>query len=220
VSGSESVFHRIPGEGWLVLLGSSPELGGETADLMEQLIARLDLARPVAAIVAPDADPDEVNRLLESFEEWLGAEAGYLELDTDLATAGWEDSGLLVLAGGDPELWVGTLAEEERQRLRRALEQGCIILAVGGVAAAFGSTCLSSIQPDRLVPALDWISELLITFLPEEVHSPAVRSWMQAAERRLALRLEAGSILALGPEDRVERWGVAAPEITLGKGWG
>jgi len=220
MAGSDSVFRRIPGEGWLVLLGSSPELGGDTADLMERLIARLDLARPLAAIVAEDCDPEEVNRLLESFEEWLGTEAGYLELDTDLETAGWEDSGLLLLAGDDPELWVDTLEDEHRRRMRRALEQGAVILAVGGVAAAFGSVCLSSVRPGRLVPALDWISDALIVLLPEDAHSPAVREWMTQAERRLALRLEVGSILALGPDELVERWGAAAPEVILGKGWG
>ena len=47
MSGPEQVFRRIPGEGWLVLAGSNPELGGETADLMERLLERLDLARPM-----------------------------------------------------------------------------------------------------------------------------------------------------------------------------
>ena len=104
MSRPEQVFRRIPGEGWLVLAGSNPELGGETADLMERLLERLDLARPIAAIVAPDCDPDQVNALLESLEEWLGVETGYLELDTDLEVEGWEESGLLLLEGDDPEL--------------------------------------------------------------------------------------------------------------------
>jgi hypothetical protein len=219
MSGQEQVFRRIPGEGWLVLAGSNPELGGETADLMERLLERLDLARPVAAIAAPDCDPDELNELLESLEEWLGVEAGYLELDTDLETEGWEESGLLVLEGDDPELWVEALQDEHRQRLRRALEQGGLILAIGGVAAAFGSQCLSSVRPDSLVPALEWISESVIVLEPEDAHGAAVGAWIQQAERRLVLRLEPGSILAIGPDDKVARWSAAAPEIMLGKGW-
>src|SRR3972149_3703592 len=81
MAGMERVFRRIEGEGWLVLAGAVPELGGETADLMERLLARLDLSRPVAAIAASGTGASEVNELLEALEEWLGAEAGYPELD-------------------------------------------------------------------------------------------------------------------------------------------
>src|SRR3990172_4732408 len=138
MSGPERVFRRIPGEGWLVLAGSSPELGGETADLMERLLERVDLGRPIAAIAAPDCDPDQVNGLLESLEEWLGVETGYLELDTDLEVEGWEESGLLLLEGDDPELWVDALQGETQRRLRRAMEQGGLILAIGGAAGGVG----------------------------------------------------------------------------------
>ena len=120
----DQVFRRVAGDGWLVLAGSNPELGGETAELMERLLEHLDLARGITAIAAPDCDPDEVNELLESFEEWLGVEAGYLELDTDLATEGWEEMGLLLLEGDDPELWVEALQGEALDRLRRALKSG------------------------------------------------------------------------------------------------
>jgi len=219
MSRPEQVFRRIPGEGWLVLAGSNPELGGETADLMERLLERLDLARPIAAIAAPDCDPDQVNALLESLEEWLGVETGYLELDTDLEVEGWEESGLLLLEGDDPELWVDALRGETQRRLRRAMEQGGLILAIGGAAGAFGSHCLSPIRPDRLLPALDWISESVVVLQPEDAHGEVVRDWIQQEERRLVLRLEPGSILALGPVEKVERWGAAAPEIILGKGW-
>ena len=219
MSRPEQVFRRIPGEGWLVLAGSNPELGGETADLMERLLERLDLARPIAAIVAPDCDPDQVNALLESLEEWLGVETGYLELDTDLEVEGWEESGLLLLEGDDPELWVDALQGETQRRLRRAMEQGGLILAIGGAAGAFGSQCLSPIRPDSLLPALDWISDSVVVLQPEDAHGEAVRDWLQQEERRLVVRLEPGSILALGPVEKVERWGAAAPEIILGKGW-
>jgi hypothetical protein len=219
MSGPEQVFRRIPGEGWLVLAGSNPELGGETADLMERLLERLDLSRPIGAIAAPDVDPQEVNELLESLEEWLGIEAGYLELDTDLATEGWEESGLLLLEGDDPELWVAALDDEDRLRLRQVLEQGGMILAIGGVASAFGSHVPSMIRPDTLVPGLDWIPETLVVLEEEDAQGVTTREWIRQGERRLVLRLQTGSILALGPDDRVERWGVSPPEIILGKGW-
>jgi hypothetical protein len=73
MTGLERVFRRIPGEGWLLLAGAIPELGGETADLMERLLEKLDLSRPMAAMAAPDSDSTEVNELLETLEEWLGA---------------------------------------------------------------------------------------------------------------------------------------------------
>jgi hypothetical protein len=219
MSGQELVLRRIAGEGWLILAGTNPELGGATADLMERLLERLDLARPIAAIAAPDCDPEEVNGLLESLEEWLGVEAGYLELETDLATQGWEESGLLVLEGHDPELWVTAFEAEDRKRLRQVLEQGGLILAVGGVAAAFGSHALSPVRPDMPLEALDWIPEAMIVLDPEDAHGEAARNWIGQRERRLVLLLQPGSILALGSEGKIERWGESAPEIVLGRGW-
>src|SRR3989337_2166636 len=153
MSRPEQVFRRIPGEGWLVLAGSNPELGGETADLMERLLERLDLARPIAAIAAPDCGPEQVNELLESLEEWLGVETGYLELDTDLEVEGWEESGLLLLEGDDPELWIDALQGEPQRRLRRAMEQGGLILAIGGAAGAVGSQRPFPVPPGPPGPA-------------------------------------------------------------------
>ncbi len=220
MAGLERVFRRIPGEGWLILAGAVPELGGETADLMERLLERLDLSRPLAAMAAADSDSSEVNELLESLEEWLGAEAGYLELDTDMGTVGWEDSGLLLLIGDDPEVWIDSLRGEPLERLRRALLHGTIILAVGGACRAFGTQVVSAIRGESFVPGLDWIAEAMVVADAAEAGSEIVRSWLQSDEPRLVFLLQPSSILALGPEQQVERWGQAPPEIILGSGWG
>jgi hypothetical protein len=220
MTGLERVFRRIPGEGWLLLAGAIPELGGETADLMERLLEKLDLSRPIAAMAAPDSDSTEVNELLETLEEWLGAEAGYLELDTDLGIDGWEDSGLLILIGDDPEIWIEALRGEADERLRRALFQGTLILAVGGAARAFGTQVVSTIRGEAIVPALNWIPGTMLVADSAEAGSKTVRSWLQSDEERLVMVLEPSSILALGPEHEVERWGRVPPEIVLGSGWG
>jgi len=220
MTGLERVFRRVPGEGWLVLAGAVPELGGETADLMERLLEKIDLSRPMAAMAAPDSDSTELNVLLETLEEWLGGEAGLLELDTDLGIDGWEDSGLLILIGDDPEIWIEALRGEADERLRRALLQGTLILAVGGAARAFGTQVVSSVRGEDLVPALNWIPGTMLASDSAEARSRAVRSWLQSDEQRLVMYLEPSSILALGPEHQVERWGRVAPEVTLGSGWG
>ncbi len=216
----ERVFRRIPGEGWLILAGAIPELGGDTADLMERLLERLDLSRPIVAIADADSDSSQMNELLESLEEWLGAEAGFLELDTDLSAEGWEESGLLLLIGDDPEIWTDALRGESLARLRRALLNGTIILAVGGAGRAFGMQVVSAVRGDMFVPALNWIPETMVATDATEAGSEIVRSWLQNEEPRIVLFLEPTSILALGPEQQVERWGQAAPGIILGSGWG
>jgi hypothetical protein len=66
---------------------------------------------------------------------------------------------------------------------------------------------------------LDWISNAIIVLDPEDARNQAVLDWVGQEERRLILNLEPGSILALGPEGEVERWGAAPPEIILGRGW-
>lgn len=219
MAGAEEVFQRVPGEGWLVLAAAIPELGGPTADLMERLLVRLDLSRPIAAIAAPDSDADQVNEFLESVDEWLNTEAGLIELDTDLETEGWEDSGLLVLVGDDPELWVEGLGEQGGQRLRAALERGAVILAVGGAAGALGEKAAARLRPGELVDGLAWLPGSLLLQAPGEEDLIEVSAWLQDDQPRIALRLQAGSILALGPRGEVERWGEPAPELVLGRGW-
>jgi hypothetical protein len=102
MSGPEQVFRRIPGEGWLVLAGSNPELGGETADLMERLLERLDLASLIAAIRTRSVTDRST---LLSPGEWLGVETGYTRTRHGPGIEGWK-SRSVAAAGDDPELAV------------------------------------------------------------------------------------------------------------------
>ncbi len=219
MAGVEEVFRKVPGDGWLVLAAAIPELGGPTADLMERLLGRLDLSRPIAAIAAPDSDADQVNEFLESIEDWLSTETGLLELDTDLETEGWEGSGLLLLVGDDPELWIEALRAEAGERLRTGLERGAVVLAVGGAAGALGEKALAGMRPGELVDGLAWLPGSLLLHAPGDEDLGEVRNWLQADLPRTALRLQTGSIMALGPQGEVERWGEPAPELILGRGW-
>lgn len=216
---TEEVFRRIPGDGWLVLAASMPELGGPTADLMERLLARLDLSRPIVALVAPDSDTDQVNEFVETIEDWLGTEVGYLELDTDLETEDWENSGMLLLVGEDPELWVEAMSQGAGLRLRSGLARGALVLAVGGAGSALGEQALASLRPGELIPGLGWMPGSLLLEEPGDENHRAVKSWLQNDEPRYALRLHPGSILAFGPNGEVERWGEPAPQVVLGSGW-
>jgi hypothetical protein len=112
------------------------------------------------------------------------------------------------------------LRGESIERLRRALLNGTIILAVGGAGRAFGMQVLSAVLDETFVPALNWIPETMVVADAVEAGSEIVRFWLQNDEPRLVLYLGPSSILALGPGQRVERWGQAPPEIILGSGWG
>lgn len=219
MSGPADVFHRREGEGWLVLAGSIPEFGGRTANLMDRLLGHLDLSRPIAAIVGPDADAAEVQDFLEAMEEWLGTEAGVLEADTDLDVAGWDDSGLLMLFGEDPEAWTEALIGSAGDRLDQAFARGTVVFAIGGATALFGAQWISAVRPEVLLPGLAWLPAVMILTDPGEAHGTVVHSWLQGDERRVAILLDPGSVLALGPEGAVESWSDAAPEVLLGKGW-
>lgn len=219
VANPSDVFHLRGGEGWLILAGSIPELGGRTAGLMDRLLAHLDLSRPIAAVVGIDAEPAEVQDFLETLEEWLGTEAGVLEADTDLEVPGWEDSGLLMLIGDDREAWMEALAGSAGDRLDQAFTRGAIILAVGGASGLFGMQWISAVRPDALVPGLDWLPSVMVLTDPGEAHGSVVRSWLQGGERRAAILLDPGSVLALGPGGAVEAWSDDAPEVLLGTGW-
>jgi hypothetical protein len=214
-----SVFRRLDGEGWLILGGSIPELGGETADLMDRLLAHLDLSRPIAAIVAADAEVGDIQELLEAVEMWLGTEAGVLELDTDLDVAGWDESGLLLLIGDEPEPWIEALQGEPGARLSAALKRGGIVFAMGGAAAAFGDRVAAAWDDPAPMEGLAWLPGTMVLVDPTSPQDEVVLSWLQESEPRTVVKLDPGSVLALGPEGEVERWSQIPPEIVLGSGW-
>lgn len=202
-----------------MLAGAIPELGGRTAGLMDHLLKRVDLARPIVAIVSPDVDPAEVQEFLDALEDWLGVEAGVLELDTDLEAVEWEQAGLLFLFGDDREAWIESLLGESGHRLERAFGGGAVVLPVGGAASIFGAEAPSDVRSDTLLTGLGWLPEAMILTDPEEAHEGAGRAWLQDEGRRILVVLEPDSILALGPDGQVEPWSDVAPEIMLGRGW-
>jgi hypothetical protein len=205
-AGAATVFRRVGASGWLVLAGSIPEPTGDSG-WMDRLLGGLDLDRPVVWLT-PDPEAIEPGRLIDDLEDALLTSVAVMSP----SEGAWEEAGLLLVQG-----FSATHLVSLGPRLRACLDDGGVILAMEASATAFGeATASSSVVQD----GLGWLPGAAILLEREYAGlEPTVRGWLQSPERRIALRLPAGSVFALGPGSEAAVWDGPPPGIVLGSGW-
>jgi len=218
MSKAEEVIHHEAKAGWVVLASQVPRLGGETPELAEHLLARMDLSRVPVCLVSPPAPP-ELKHLLDEIETLLGVAPvlidAALEPPAEMARVS-----LLILAGGDTANWVERLEDTLMgEVVLQALGSGGIIMAIGPAAGSVGSWYLGG-EGDEIGQALGWLGgALVVPGQPDPAASADVRRHLKVNPRAYALGLGEHTLVALGPAGEIEVWGASKPTIILGKGW-
>ncbi len=212
------LFSRRHVGGWLVLAPELPGFGGAYPDLAAHLLERVDLGRPAVCVCASSAELKKAGRFAEELEGLLGAECPVHLLG---GTAGLPaETAMAVLCGGDVAAWVEALsAESPTSRSLEALAEEGLVLAAGPAAGASGAWALLPSQADP-ARAAGWLTEAIV--LPganDPGEEASLRERLSGLTRLYAVALPPGSILALGPEGKVELWGSVRPTILLGGGW-
>lgn len=219
MSRAEEIFHHEGRAGWLVLASQVPRLGGETPELAERLVERMDLSRPPVCLSMEEKQAQGLDLLLEEFETLLGVRpavlSAELEPPAELALVG-----LILLTGGTSTEWVQALENTLLgEVVLQALQQGSVVFAIGPAAGAMGSWSLPE-SAEQLLPGLSWVGGAVV--LPGE-DEPAdrgpVRELLRENPKAYALGLAEHTLLALGPAGEIEVWGEAQPKIILGQGW-
>jgi hypothetical protein len=212
------LFHRGEG-GWFVLSSRVPELGGDTPQFAEHLLARMNLSRPVACLVLDSEGIPDLGSLLEELEALLGVQPAVLDaaLSPPPELAGVS---MMILAGGSTRGWIETLSGSKLGELvLSSLANGAILLALGAAAGAFGSG--ARIEGESgLVPGLGWLVGAVIlpgNSNPSEFEP--VRQYLEDNPRAYALGLAESALVAIGPDGEIEVWGESQPTIILGVGW-
>ena len=219
MSPDEEVLRHSGQAGWLVLASQVPRLGGETPELAERLLERMDLSRPPVCLTAEEAPPEGLDVLLEEFEALLGVRPAVLPAGLE-PPAELAHVGLILLTGGTIQSWVDALENTLLgEVVLQALQRGSVIFAIGPSAGAVGTWSLPESQ-DRMRSGLSWVAGAVV--LPGETE-PAdldpVREILQNNPKAYALGLAPHTLMALGPGGEIEVWGEAQPKIILGQGW-
>ncbi len=219
MSRAEDILHHEGRAGWLVLASQVPRLGGETPELAERLVERMDLSRPPVCLAMEEKQAEGLDLLLEEFETLLGVRpavlSAELEPPAELALVG-----LILLTGGTSPAWIEALDNTLLgEVVLQALQQGGVVFAIGPAAGAMGSWSLLE-GADQLLPGLSWVGGAVVLPGEEEpADSNPVRELLRENPKAYALGLAPHTLLALGPAGEIEVWGDAQPKIILGQGW-
>lgn len=214
-----ALFEGFKPQGWVMLAGALPSIGGAFPDLAGRLLERIDLSRLLLGITARSARSQGFAAFMEELGELIEAEGIILALGEE-DTYRLEDAGLIVLAGGDAREWLDALAHGGLgQRLLEFLRTEGLVLAAGAPAGVLGSWALAE-GAGRTIEALGWLpGAIVLPGASDPAALPEVRELLDSSVRRFALGLPPDTALALGPEGRAEVWSLAAPKLVLGKGW-
>ncbi len=217
--GLRDVFLRIGDEGWLVVVDRLPQLGGEISVLSERVITNVDISYPPFIIYAGSELDDAAGSFLEEIEGLLSVSVESLSL-YEAQHAEVAQPGLFILTGGTATEWINALGTSQLgDALKDSLNEGALIIAADGAAAALGSWVLER-GDENAVEGLGWLpGAIVLPWLDDPARSDQVRALLALPEPLYAIGIAGGRLFAYGPENRVELWGVSPPTLALGVGW-
>lgn len=220
----EKVFQRLHADGWLVLSGPLPSLGGETPQFAERLLEKVDLSRLPLFLTTEETIDTSMRQFIGDLETLLDVPVTVIqvhralkaELDEACMTAS-----LIVLAGGRISEWIKVFDPSiSGLKPEQIVDEGRLVLVTGPAASILGSWTFLD-KEVQLVPGLGWLKGAVV--LPEvsrPMESPAIKQLLSQQKYSYALGIPRGAILAMGPRGEIEVWSDTAPAVALGIGWG
>jgi hypothetical protein len=200
---SVNVLRWIDGRGWIVLAGGAD-------DDVRALAINRSSADGGIAVIALDGSGE---RLSDDLGD-LGAPSSYAvdvfteddeAIETKLAEAGV----VLVSSASSASEARSTLRGAAITGMQQAYANGAVILLEGESAAAFGSW----IAP--VGDGLEWLEGALILVGVQDTAARA-KLVFDVQPTAVALAIEPGSALALGPDGQIEPWGRGQVTVALG----
>lgn len=200
---AEKTLQYLSGRGWLVFSG------GHTAGspIRAQVLSRARAYGITAYISTADDGGDSV---LEDMED-LGARSGYFidpEYDdptdtiADLKTA----SVIVVEMGTSIDALYRLLKGPALEGIKQAYQRGAVVLIEGLAGNLFGRWVVT--DNGEIVDGINWVQNAFVE--PQSTgadDSRAVRAVLDEIADAVAINIDSGSALALGPDGTVEVWG-------------
>ncbi len=215
---------RIPGQGWLALLGGGEFSFGQTVDADFAWMERT-APGPVGFIPAASGSEDYPRHfatyMKEQFERELETIPIYRSRDGRRGrNAERIDAVPAVYLGGGVsdhllEALAGTPCSEA---LTRKIQTGGLVVAIAAAAQLAGHVA-RSIAPGKMIPGFDWLPEGVIEPNFDPAHDRRLRKLLAAPGVRWGMGIPTESAVLFGPEGAMEVVGtvfrVTGPEGEL-----
>lgn len=200
-----TVLRWIDGRGWLVLSGDDDE------DIRAIAINRSSADGGVACISLSGAGEQLTDQMVE-----LGAPSSYqvdmFTEDDQAVQTKLAEAGVVIIEGGvSPDEVRSVLRGAAIDGIQEAYQNGAVVLVEGVAAEAFGAWILS----DAVAAGLEWIEGAVVMRGGAGAGARA-RPVFEAQPNAVAIAVEPGSALALGPDGQVETWGRRQVTVALG----
>ncbi len=205
---------RLPGEGWLALVGGGEFTFEETLDADAAWLERTPPG-PVGFLPAASGSVDYGRHFTAYMEEVF--ERRVVTLPIYRARDGRrgknleriEECAAVYLGGGVADHLLDAVADSPAaEALLAKLASGGVVVAIAAAAQALG-VAARSIRPGETIPGLGWLPGGVVEPNFDPGHDRRLRRLLQAPGATWGLGLAAGTCLLLGPERAVERVGEA-----------
>lgn len=209
-----AAIERIPGQGWLALLGGGEFSFGETFDADEAWLAKT-APGPVGFIPAASGSDDYPRHfgeyLREEFERQVEVIPVYRARDARRGRNAERIAAVpaVYVGGGVADHLLDALAgSPAAEALTRKIQGGGMVVAIAAAAQAAGQVA-RSIAPGRTMPGFGWLPEGVVEPNFEAGHDRRLRKLLAQAGVRWGLGIPPESVVLLGPDGTVEVIGTA-----------
>ena len=205
---------RIPGDGWLVLLGGGEFSFGETLVADRAWVERAPEG-PIGFLPTASGSDDYGRHfavyLAESFDRQVETVPIYRSRDArrEKNLARIDRCATLYLGGGVTDELLEVLDESPAlERIAAKLGAGGMVVAIAAAAQAVGRAAWS-LGGGAVIPGLGWLPDAVVEPNFDPGHDRRLRRLMQSPGVARGLGLAAGSALLLGPQGSGELVGSA-----------
>lgn len=203
-------LRRLPGSGWLALLGGGEFSFGETVEADRAWMAKVAASGPIAFLPTASGSTDYGSYftlyIKEGFDRQVDVVPIYRRRDArrakNLERLG--SAAAVFLGGGVADHLLDALSgEPAAQALVDKLAGGGVVVAIAAAAQALGAVTrpLTGGEP---IPGLGWLPEGVVETNFDPTHDRRLRQLLGAPGINWGLGVPAGCAVLLGPDGAVE----------------
>ncbi|MFL6197681.1 MAG: Type 1 glutamine amidotransferase-like domain-containing protein [Thermoanaerobaculia bacterium] len=208
------MIERIPGQGWLALLGGGEFSYGETFDADEAWLAKT-APGPVGFIPAASGSNDYPRHFGEYLADELEREMEIIPIYRGRDSRRGRNAERIAavpavyLGGGVADHLLDALAgSPAAEALTKKIQTGGMVVAIAAAAQAAGRIA-RSIAPGQTIPGFGWLPEGVVEPNFDPGHDRRLRKLLELPGIRWGLGIPAESAVLLGPDGQMEVVGSA-----------
>lgn len=217
------IFEHRGSRGWVILAGESPSIRGSETLVLDSIKGLLASEGSLAVLSPGGEIPSAAQPFISDFEVMIYGDLKIIDpLNTTPAfiQAVCQEARLVLALGGKREDWITSFAEERMPTdPDLIITENTMFMAIGCLVSLLGEW---TYDPDRdqISDGIGWFPKAVFMLSSDAPASiKEIRQKIETQMKSYALSLAPETIVAIGPQGKVEIWGDAAPEILLGQGW-